>query len=201
MSSYNKQFEYNLSNEKTSVRRLVKRRFREFVTLHKYLEENVALRPLVKHVRGPSGFSLPVGNMDDDCVEKRRVKLSKYLNVRDCVTKKKQMYLKDNSNDIFKKNEIKELITIAEICKSRELITFLRLDDLSICFFDFDKDRNSIANKSCVSNNATSNQATTSLSASLMSASTSTLNTKVSAFLSVMLLYFILTRQVCVCVE
>jgi hypothetical protein len=58
------------------------RRFKEFVNLHKKFEENIAFKPLTKSIKGPTNFlSLPIGNMDEEYIKKRKSKLNAYLNV------------------------------------------------------------------------------------------------------------------------
>lgn len=55
----------------------IKRRFKEFVSLQKTLEDKFH----VKNLKGPSKFNSPIGNMETEIVEKRRKKLNEYLNV------------------------------------------------------------------------------------------------------------------------
>ena len=60
----------------------VKRRFKEFVVLQKCLEENAKCKGFMRNIKGPSKvLNLPIGNMDEELIEKRRNKLSQFLNV------------------------------------------------------------------------------------------------------------------------
>ena len=61
---------------------MIQRRFKEFVTLQKCVEDNVSFKSYTRNIRGPSKIvNLPIGNMTEEYVEKRRKKLTKYLNV------------------------------------------------------------------------------------------------------------------------
>jgi hypothetical protein len=61
---------------------MIQRRFKEFVTLQKCIEDNAAYKFYIRNIRGPSKIvNLPIGNMTEEYVEKRRKKLNKYLNV------------------------------------------------------------------------------------------------------------------------
>jgi hypothetical protein len=60
----------------------VKRRYKEFVDLQVRLEENNELKSYLKNINGPSKFlNIPIMNMDDEIVERRRKKLNDYLKV------------------------------------------------------------------------------------------------------------------------
>ena len=62
--------------------KILKRRFKEFVTLQKSLEDNYLLRSYMKNIKGPAKFlNLPIGNMGEDLIDKRKKKLSSYLSV------------------------------------------------------------------------------------------------------------------------
>jgi hypothetical protein len=91
---YNIEFEFRINNylnrpadladeELVKLKRSrIQRRFKEFVTLQKSIEENGLFRPYIRNIKGPSKFiNLSIGNMTEEYVEKRRVKLNKYLNV------------------------------------------------------------------------------------------------------------------------
>ena len=63
-------------------KKIIQRRFKEFVTLQKCIEENATFKSYIRNIRGPSKIvNLPIGNMTGEYVEKRRKKLDKYLNV------------------------------------------------------------------------------------------------------------------------
>ena len=63
-------------------KKIIQRRFKEFVTLQKFIEENATFKSYIRNIRGPSKIvNLPIGNMTGEYVEKRRKKLDKYLNV------------------------------------------------------------------------------------------------------------------------
>lgn len=67
------------ANDNTEIKtKQIKRRFKEFVSLQKSLDEQFHL----KNFKGPSKFNSPIGNMESEIVEKRRLKLNKYLNVK-----------------------------------------------------------------------------------------------------------------------
>jgi len=60
----------------------VKRRFKEFVVLQKCLEENPKYKLFMRNIKGPSKLlNLPIGNMEEELIEKRRKKLGHFLNV------------------------------------------------------------------------------------------------------------------------
>ena len=60
----------------------MKRRYKEFVDLQVRLEENNELKSYLKNINGPSKFlNIPIMNMDDEIVERRRKKLNDYLKV------------------------------------------------------------------------------------------------------------------------
>ena len=64
---------------------VVKRRYKEFVDLQSKLEENAELKSFLKSINGPSKFlNIPIYNMDEDIVERRRKKLNDYLKVNVC---------------------------------------------------------------------------------------------------------------------
>jgi hypothetical protein len=66
----------------TNSKKLIQRRFKEFVTLQKCIEDNGTFKSYIRNIRGPSKIvNLPIGNMTEEYVEKRRKKLTKYLNV------------------------------------------------------------------------------------------------------------------------
>lgn len=68
-------------NSDCSVKKL-QRRYKEFVLLQKSLEENYQTKPFLKHIKCPAKYwNLPIGNMDDELVAKRRKRLDDYLNV------------------------------------------------------------------------------------------------------------------------
>ena len=68
-----------------SKQMVVKRRYKEFVDLQSKLEENTELKSFLKSINGPSKFlSIPIYNMDEDIVERRRKKLNDYLKVNFC---------------------------------------------------------------------------------------------------------------------
>ncbi|CAF0930703.1 unnamed protein product, partial [Brachionus calyciflorus] len=59
----------------------IKRRYKEFVSLQKILEDKFCL----KNLKGPTKFNSPIGNMEIEIVEKRRKKLNDYLNSLICL--------------------------------------------------------------------------------------------------------------------
>lgn len=62
---------------------VVKRRYKEFVDLQIRLEENAEFKTFLKNISGPSKFlNLPIMNMDEEVVERRRKKLNEYLKVK-----------------------------------------------------------------------------------------------------------------------
>ncbi|XP_078665523.1 uncharacterized protein LOC144907952 isoform X2 [Branchiostoma floridae x Branchiostoma belcheri] len=87
----------------------VRRRFREFITLHAALEENPKFRKIMKNVKGPNRlFHLPFGNMDKNTIRQRRGQLQDFLG---------------------------ELCSKPEVCQSKELQEFLAYGrDGSIAF-------------------------------------------------------------------
>ncbi|XP_078585050.1 uncharacterized protein LOC144867149 [Branchiostoma floridae x Branchiostoma japonicum] len=87
----------------------VRRRFREFITLHVALEENPKFRKIMKNVKGPNRlFYLPFGNMDKNTIRQRRGQLQDFLG---------------------------ELCSRPELCQSKELQEFLAYGrDGSIAF-------------------------------------------------------------------
>ncbi|CAH1248074.1 SNX19 [Branchiostoma lanceolatum] len=87
----------------------VRRRFREFITLHVALEENPKYRKIMKNVKGPNRlFYLPFGNMDKNTIRQRRGQLQDFLG---------------------------ELCSKPEVCQSKELQEFLAYGrDGSIAF-------------------------------------------------------------------
>ena len=75
-------FYENSNNEDCSKFKSVKRRYKEFVDLQSKMEENPLLKPLLKNIKAPSKFlNLPIGNMENEIIERRRKKLNEYLNV------------------------------------------------------------------------------------------------------------------------
>lgn len=70
-------------NSKAVYSRVLKRRFKEFVSLQKKLEENHLYQSFLKNIKGPSKFiNLSIGNMEELVIEKRRKKLNEYLKAR-----------------------------------------------------------------------------------------------------------------------
>lgn len=62
--------------------RIVRRRFREFETLHSCLEEDPQLRPLLRGVKGPNKWSvLPFSKLDSEAIGERRMALELYLQI------------------------------------------------------------------------------------------------------------------------
>lgn len=68
----------------------IKRRYKEFISLQKGLEDNNMFKLYLKNIKGPSKFNLSIGNMEHDTVEKRRKKLNEYLNVNFFLKNKKK---------------------------------------------------------------------------------------------------------------
>jgi hypothetical protein len=69
-------------NSKAVYTKVLKRRFKEFVSLQKKLEENHLYQSFLKNIKGPSKIiNLSIGNMEDVVIEKRRKKLNEYLKV------------------------------------------------------------------------------------------------------------------------
>lgn len=63
------------------IKKFVNRRYKQFISLQKDLENNYLIKHYLKNLKGLSKFNLPIGNMEQELVEKRRRKLNDYLNV------------------------------------------------------------------------------------------------------------------------
>ena len=75
---------YNTAPELNSDCQIKKlrRRYKEFVSLQKSLEENPQFKHFLKNIKTPAKYLvLPIGNMESEYVEKRRKRLNDYLNV------------------------------------------------------------------------------------------------------------------------
>ena len=70
----------NNTDDKTHFKQL-RKRYKQFIDLNKKLNDNYKL--LMKNVEGcpTNTFTLPIGNMDESYIKKRKEKLNVYLNV------------------------------------------------------------------------------------------------------------------------
>ena len=60
----------------------LRKRYKQFIDLNKKLNENY--KSLMKQVEGPTNyFTLPIGNMDESYIRKRKEKLNVFLRVCD----------------------------------------------------------------------------------------------------------------------